>query len=148
MGVRAPNAAPINHGTRARALRAPPRHLSRSHKAAVTARRLFRRTCSCPPLPDHVVAVGLRYGTADPKTLFPDPEVAVGFRCGKANAKTPRYFARLDPVFVRDTSGCSILFPIKKESTRLVTSSPFSKGPNGKEPSRVEFCCHLPEIRS
>ena len=37
-------------------------------------------------------------------------------------------------MFPRDSSGRSSLFPIKEES---VTSSPFSKRPNGKEPSRV-----------
>ena len=56
MEVRATNAAPIHHGTGACVSPAPPRHASRSNKAAVTARRLFRQTCSLPPLPDHVVA--------------------------------------------------------------------------------------------
>ena len=58
-------------------------------------------------------------------------------RCGKANTKTPRSLARLDPLFPRDSSGRSILFPIKEESSRLATSSPFSKRANGKEPPRV-----------
>ena len=85
----------------------------------MTARRPPKRTCS-PALPsDHVVAVGLR--------------------CGKANTNTPIYFARLDPVFPRDSSGRSIIFPIKKESTRLATSSPFPKISNGKGPSRGEI---------
>ena len=48
----------------------PPRHASRSNIAAVTARRLFTRLCSSPPLPDQAVTVGLRCRTADPQTLF------------------------------------------------------------------------------
>ena len=58
-------------------------------------------------------------------------------RCGKANTRTSRSFARLDPVFPCDSSGRSILFPIKEEPRKLATSSPFSKSPNGKEPSWV-----------
>ena len=139
MGTPAPNAAPINNGTGACALRALPRHASRSTIAAVTARRLFRQTCSSAPLPDHAVAVGLRCVTAEPQTLFPDHEVAVGLRYGKANTKTLRSFARLDPVFARDNSGSSVLSSIKEESTRLATLSPCSKRPNGKEPFRVEI---------
>ena len=37
-------------------------------------------------------------------------------------------------MFTRDSSGRSILFPIKEESSRLATSFPFSKRANGKEP--------------
>ena len=70
-------------------------------------------------------------------TLRADHEVAVGLRCGKANTKSPRSLVRLDPVFTRDNSGRSILFPIKEESSRLATSFPFSKRANGKEPPRV-----------
>ena len=95
--------------------------------------------CSSPPLPDHAVAVGLTCGTVDPRNSFSDHEVAVDLRCGKANTKTPRLFARLDPVFARDNSGRSVLFSIKEESTRLATSSPFSKGHNGREPPRVKI---------
>ena len=40
-------------------------------------------------------------------------------------------------MFTRDSSGRSILFLIKEESSRLATSFPFSKGANGKEPPRV-----------
>ena len=69
---------------------------------------------------------------ADPQTLFADHEVAAGLRYGKANTKTPRYFARLDPVFARDRSGRPVFFSIKEESTRLATSSPFCKRSNGK----------------
>ena len=64
---------------------------------------------------------------ADPQTIFSDHEVAVGLRCGKANTNTPKYFARLDPVFARDSSGRSVNFSIEEESTRLATSSPFSQ---------------------
>ena len=70
--------------------------------------------------------------------------LAVDLRCGKANTKTPRSFARLDPVFARDNSGRSVLFSIKEESTRLATSSPFSKRHNGKEPPRVKTLLPLP----
>ena len=105
----------------------------------MTARRLFTRRCSSPPLPDQAVAVCLRCGTVDPRNTFSDHEVAVDLRCGKANAKTPRSFVRLDPVFVRDNSGRSVLFSIKEESKRLATSSPFSKRHNGRELSRVKI---------
>ena len=64
----------------------------------------------------------------------------------KHRDKTPRSLARLDPVFPRDSRGRSILFPIKEESSRLATSSPFSKRPNGKEPSRVGLL--LPTTRA
>ena len=40
-------------------------------------------------------------------------------------------------MFTRDSSGRSILFPIKEESSRLATSFPYSKRANGKEPPRV-----------
>ena len=79
----------------------------------------------------------MRCGKATSKTPPPDHDVAVGLRCGKANTKTPRYLVRLDPVFPRDSSGRSILFPIKEESSTLATSFPFSKRANGKEPLRV-----------
>ena len=125
-----------------------PRYASRNNTAAVTARRLFTRTGSSPPLPDQAVAVGLRCGTVDPQTLFSDHEVAVDLRCGKANTKTPRSFARLDPVFARGNSGRSVLFSIKGESTRLATSSPFSKRHNGKEPPRVKTLLPLARARS
>ena len=148
MGVRAPNAAPINHGTESCALRAPPPGTRRAPKAEVTARRLFTRTCSSPPLPDQAVAVGLRCGTVDPRNTFSDHEVAVDLRCGKANTKTPRSFARLDPVFARDSSKRSVFFSIKEESTRLATSAPFSKRHNGKEPPRVKHYCRFPKPRS
>ena len=53
-----------------------------------------------------------------PSNTFSDHEVAVGLRCGEANTKTPRYFARLDPAFARDSSGRSVFFFfIKEEST-------------------------------
>ena len=124
----------------------PPRHASRKNEAAVTARRLFTRTCSSPPLPDQAVAVGLRCRTVDPHTLLLTTRWRSILRCGKANTQTPRSFARFDPVFARDNSGCSVLFSIKEESTRLATSSPFSKRHNGKEPLRVKTL--LPPARA
>ena len=78
-----------------------------------------------------------------PSNTFCAHEVAVGLRCENANSKTPRSFARLDPVFARDSSWCSVVFSIKEESTRLATSSPFSKRPNGKEPPRVNILLPL-----
>ena len=78
--------------------------------------------------------------------MFPHHEMAVGLRCGKTNTKKLRYFARPDPAIGRDSSGRSILFSIKEESTRLPTSSPFSKKPNGIEPSRGEVL--LPSARA
>ena len=100
-------------------------------------RRPPKGTCSPSPLSDHVVGVGLRCGKANSKPFLPSHEVAVGLRCEKANTKTPRSLARLDPVFPRDSSGRSILFPIKEESSRLATSFPFFKRANAKEPLRV-----------
>ena len=114
-GVRISNAAPLNHGKGACASRAaPPSHASPSNEADATVRRPPKRTCSPSPLSDHVVAVGLRCGKANSKTLLPGHEVAVGLRCGKANTKTPRSLVRLDPVFPRDSSGRSILFPSRR----------------------------------
>ena len=49
-------------------------------------------------------------------------------------------------MFPRDSSGCSISFPIKEESSRLSTSFPFSKRANGKELRRVGHM--LPPIRA
>ena len=83
-------------------------------------------------------------GPSTLETVFSDHEVAVDLRCGKANTKTPRHFARLDPVLARDNSGRSFLFSIKEESTRLANSSPFSKRHNGKEPPRVKPLLPLP----
>ena len=80
------------------------------------------------------MAVGWRCGTADPQTHFVYHEVAVVLTFRKADTETPRTFARLDPVPARDSSERSVLFSVKEESTRLATSSPFSKIPNGKEP--------------
>ena len=54
-----------------------------------------------------------------PSNTFSDHEVAVGLRCGKVNTKTPKYIARLDPAFARGSSGLSVLFSIKEESTKL-----------------------------
>ena len=67
-------------------------------------------------------------------------------RCGKAKTKTPRSFVRLDLVFSRDSSERSVPFPIKEESTRLATSSPFSKRPTRKEPFQVGLL--LPPTRA
>ena len=117
MGARAPNAAPFNHGTGACDSHAPPRHAPRSKRAAVTTRRPHTRAGSSP--------------------LPPDREEAVGLRRGKANPKTPTFFARFDPVFPRDSSGRSILVPIKEESTSLATSPLSSKRTNGHEPPRA-----------
>ena len=114
MGARAPNAAPLNHDTGACTSHAPSKHASRSKKAAATTRRPHTRAGSSP--------------------LLPDREAAVGLRCGKANPYTPRYFTRFDPVSPRDSSGRSILFPIKEEPTSLATSSLSSKRANGNEP--------------
>ena len=156
-GVRVSNAGP-NRGTVACAsCAAPPGHASRGNEAPASARRPPRRTCSPSPRSDQVVAVGLRCGKASFKTFLPGHEVAVGLRCGKANSKTLlpghevvvglrrgkantntlKSLARLDPVSPRDSSGRSIFFTIKEDSSRLATSFPFSNKANGKEPSLV-----------
>ena len=117
MGARASIAASFNHGTGACDSRTPLRHASCSKKAAVATRRPHTPTSSSP--------------------LLPDREDAVDLGCGKAKPYPPRESARLDPVFPRDRSGRSILFPIKEESTSLATSSPSSKMANGNEPPRA-----------
>ena len=117
MGARTPNAAPLNHDTAACTSHAPPRHASRSKKAAATTRRPHTRAGSSP--------------------LLPDREAAAGSRCGKANTKTPRCFTRFDPVFPRDSSGRSTLFPIKEEPTSVSTSSLSSKRTTRNEPPRA-----------
>ena len=71
--------------------------------------------------------------------------MAVGLRGGKANTNT-EIFAKLDPVFPRDSNGRSISFPIKEESSRLATSFPFAKRANAEEPSRVGLM--LPPTRA
>ena len=110
MGVRAPTPPPLTMAREPALCTLPPRHVSRSNIAAVTARRLLMRTCSSPPLPEQAVAVGLRCGTANPQNTFSDHEVALGSWCGKTNIKPSRSFARLDPVFARDSSGRSVFF--------------------------------------
>ena len=114
MEARASNAAPLNPDTGAWTLHAPPRHASRRKKTATTTRRPFPGAGSSP--------------------LQSDRETAVGLRCRKANLYTPRYFSRFGPVFPRDSSGRSILFPIKEEPTILTTSSLSSKSADGKWP--------------
>ena len=137
-GVRVSRAAPLNHGKVACASRAAsPSHAPRTNENAAPIRRCSRQTCSPLPLTDHVVAIGLRCGKTNSKTPLLDHVAAVGLRYGKFNTKVPTSFARLDPVLPRDSSGRSIRFPIKEESIRLATWAPFSKMPNGKEPSRV-----------
>ena len=111
MGGRVSNAAPLNHGKGACASgAAPPGHASRNNTDAATARRSLARKCSPSPRSDRVATVGLRCGKASSKTPPSGHEVAVGLRCGKANT-TPSCLARLNPVFPRDSSGRSILFP-------------------------------------
>ena len=100
--------------------------------------------CSSPPFPDQAMAVVLRCETVDPRNTFSDHEMEVDLRCARANTKTPRSFARLDPVFARDNNGRSVIFSIKKESTRLATSSPFSKKHNGREPPLVKILLPCP----
>ena len=117
MEARAANAAPLNHGTGACTSHAPPRHASRSKKAAATTRRPHTRAGSSP--------------------LLRGREAAVGLRCWKANPNTPRSFTRFDPVSPRDRIGRSIIFLIKEEPTSLATSSLYSKRANGNEPPRA-----------
>ena len=64
---------------------------------------------------------------------------------GRIAQQPPRGWLR-DPAFPRDSSERSIIFPIKEESSRLATSSPFSKRPSGQEPSRVGLL--LPPTRA
>ena len=137
--------APLPLATRRAAMKLL--HASRSNTAAATARRPPKRTCSPSPLSDHLVAVDLRCGKANSNTLLPGHEVAVGLRCGKANTKAPRSFVRLDLVFPRDSSERSVPC-IKEESSRLATSSPFSKSLTERSLCGWDVCCHPPEPRS
>ena len=147
MGARASSAASLNYGKGVCASRAAsPSYAPRSNKTAAPSCRSTQRECSLPPLPDHVVAGGLRCGKANTKTPLPDHVVAVTSKVWDRQYQTPRSFARLDSVFPRDSSGRSILLPIKEESTRLATSSPFSMRRNGKDPSRVGLL--LPPTRA
>ena len=83
----------------------PPRHASRHNTGAVTARRLFLRTCSSAPLPDQAVAVSLRCWTVDHQRLSLTKRWPSVLIYGKANTETLGFFSRLDPVFARDNSG-------------------------------------------
>ena len=106
-----------------------PRHAPRSNIAAVTARRLFTRPRSSPPLADQAVAVGLR--------------------CGKANTKTPRYSARIDPVFAPDSSGRSVFyFPSRGFDQICYLVSLLPKAQRKRASSRKKHYCHLPEPRA
>ena len=100
-----------------RTKRPPLSHAPHSSQTAAPARRSFWRECPTPPPPDHVVAVGLR--------------------CWKADIEAPRSKVKLDSAFPRNSGGRSTLFPIKEESTRLATSSPFPSRPTGRKPSPV-----------
>ena len=125
----------------------PPRHASRSNIAALTERRLFTRTCSSPPLPDHAVSVGLRCGTGDSLAHFPHHVVAVSFRCEKANTKPPRSFTRIDPMFARDSSGRSFYFlPYQEGVHKISYLVSLLKEARQKNPPRVKTL--LPPARA
>ena len=61
-------------------------------------------------------------------------------RCGKANTQAPRSLSRLDPVFSRDSSGSSIFFHIKQESSTLATCP----APSSRTLSHVHQAASLP----
>ena len=110
-GVRVLIVAPLNHGKGACASRAAlPSHASRNEAAAM-ARQPPKRTCSPPPRPDHVVAVGLRCEKAISKTLLPDHAVTVGLRCGKAITKTPDRLRGSIQCSFATTAGALSFFP-------------------------------------
>ena len=71
------------------------------------------------------MAVGVRYGTADPETLFPDHEVAVGFGCGKANTKTPRTDSTIAPPKNQRFSSTNVswLLDAREGATKNIYSS-------------------------
>ena len=106
------NAAPINHGTGGCNLRVPPQARVAQQYSCGDGPSPFSRTCSSPPLTDQAVAGRFEVCDGRPSNTFSDQAVSVGLRCGKANARTPRYFARLDPVFARDSSERSVFFSI------------------------------------
>ena len=115
--------APLRLATRSPAIRLPQR------RVALVSERVH------PLFP--LIVWWRRCGKANSEALPPGYEVAAGLRCGKSNTKTPRSFARVDPLLRRDGGGCSIILAIKEEPSRLATLSPLSKRPYGKEPSRV-----------
>ena len=78
-----------------------------------------------------------------PSNTFSDHEVAVDLRCGKTKTKTPRSLRGSTRCLLAITAG-AVLFSMKEESTRLATSSPFSKRHNGKESLRVRILLPLP----
>ena len=113
-GVCASGAAPLSLGTGARTpSAAPPSHGPCSSQTAAPARRSFQRGCLNPLPPGHAVAVGSR--------------------CGKADTGPPRSRVQLDSAFPRNSNGRSTLIPVKEESTRRGTSSPFPSSPTGRK---------------
>ena len=114
-----------------------PRHGSRNSIAAVTAFRLFTRTRSFPTLPDPAVVVGLRCGTVDPQIFF----LATRWRSirdvGRPTLKHRDFLRGLIRCLLAMTANILSVFPIKEESTRCATSSPFSERHNVKDPPRV-----------
>ena len=116
--ARASGVAPRSLGTGPRSSSAvPPSHAPRSSQTAAPSRRSFQRRCPTLPPPGHAVAVG--------------------WRCGKAENETPRPRVWLDSSFSRKSGGSSTVFPVKEESTRLATSSPFPSRPTGRKTSPV-----------
>ena len=119
-GARASSAAPLILGTNAGVINAAlPNHAPRSATRVAPSRRSFLRGCPPPSPPGHAVAVGSR--------------------CGKENTDTPRSRSKLDSAFPRNHGGRSTLFPIKEESIRLATSSPFPTRSTGRKTSPVDL---------
>ena len=110
MGVRAPNAAPINHGTGPCALRAPPPGTCRATTQLRRRRVAFSRVCVHTSLSLIRGAVRFEVWDGRPSKRFFSPRGGGRFEVWEGQTKTPRSFARLDPVFARDKSGRSVLF--------------------------------------
>ena len=88
----------------------------------------------------------MRCGKVNSKTLLPRLEVAVGLRCGKATLKHRDLWRGSIRCSLATVAGALSFFPSRRSRQRLATSSPFSKRPNGKEPSRVGLM--LPTTRA
>ena len=109
MGVRARSAALIDHGTGACALRAFPQARVTQQYSCGDGGSLFDANVSTPPSPRPGSGGQFEVWDSRPSNTFCDHDVAVDLRRGNANTKTPRSFARLDPVCSCDNSGRSVI---------------------------------------
>ena len=128
MRARAPNAAPLNHDTGACTSHVPPRHASRSKRAAATMRRPHTRAGSSP--------------------LLPGRKAAVDLRCEKANPYTPRCFTKWIWCLLAIVAGALSLFPSRRSRQAYLPRLSPPRGLMGTSPLGRGIYFHLPEPRS